>query len=359
MRATDDWSEMIPHNRPHILDCDRAAVDAVLSSGWIAQGPAVRALEDRFVDYFSGGAACAFSSGTAALFVALKALGAGPGSAVAVPSYSCSALLNAVHMIGAVPQVVDVRADDFCLDAQLVPRQAPTARYIVAVHTFGAPADIDGLQSPDRVVLEDCAQCLGGTAWGAPLGSRGAAAVFSFYATKVVTGGQGGLVWSGDPEVADRVRGYRQFDGCEHYEPRFNLQLSDIQAALAASQMQRLEAIRKRRSEIGRAYLAALPDGLSVQAGVTDSGRMLQRFVVVTPDASTREALRTRMAEADVDCRVPVERFELLHRYLRCDSANFPVAERLADTTLSLPMHLGLSDADVATVCEVLRGFRP
>ena len=350
---------MIPHNRPHILDCDRAAVHAVLSSGWIAQGPAVRALEDRFVEHFAGGAACAFSSGTAGLFVALKALGAGPGAVVAVPSYSCSALLNAVHMIGAVPQAVDVRPDNFCLDTQLVQRQAPTARYIVAVHIFGARADIEALQSPDRVVVEDCAQSLGGRTGGTPLGSRGAAAVFSFYATKVVTGGQGGLVWSGDPEVGDRIRSYRQFDGCEHYEPRFNLQMTDIQAALAASQMQRLEAIRERRSEIGRAYLAALPDGLAVQGGVADPGRMLQRFVLMTPDAATREALRTRMAEAQVDCRVPVERFELLHRYLRCDSADFPVAERLADTTLSLPLHLGLSDADVATVSDVLRRFRP
>jgi perosamine synthetase len=350
---------MIPHNRPHILDCDRAAVDAVLDSGWIAQGPAVRSLEDGFVEHFSGGAACAFSSGTAALFVALKALGVGPGAVVAVPSYSCSALLNAVHMIGATPQVVDVRPDDFCLDRPLVDLQAPTARYVVAVHIFGARADIEGLQSPGRVVVEDCAQSLGGRLRGTPLGSRGAAAVFSFYATKIITGGQGGLVWCGDTEVADRVRAYRQFDGCQHYEARFNLQMTDIQAALAASQMQRLEAIRERRGEIGRAYLAALPSGLAVQAGITDPGRMLQRFVVVAPDAVTREALRTGMAEADVDCRVPIEGFELLHRYLRCDSAEFPVAERLADTTLSLPLHLGLSDADVATVCEALRRFRP
>jgi perosamine synthetase len=350
---------MIPHNRPQILDCDRAAVDAVLSSGWIAQGPAVRTLEDHFVDYFAGGAACAFSSGTAALFVVLKALGAGPGEAVAVPSYSCSALLNAVHMTGAIPQVVDVRADDFCLDAQLVRRQAPAARFIVAVHIFGAPADVEALSSPDHVVLEDCCQSLGARPGGAPLGTRGAAAVFSFYATKVVTGGQGGLVWCRSADLADRVRSYRQFDGCEHYEPRFNLQMTDIQAALAASQMQRLEAIRERRSEIARAYLAALPRGLTVQAGISEPGRMVQRFVVRTQDVATREALRERMAEAGVDCRVPVERFELLHRYLRCDSGEFPVAERLADTTLSLPMHLGLSDADVATVCAALQGFRP
>lgn len=350
---------MIPHNQPHILASDRAAVDAVLSSGWIAQGPAVRSLEDRFVRYFAGGGACALSSGTAALFVALKALGAGPGSVVAVPSYSCSALLNAVFMTGAEPQVVDVRADSFCLDAQLVRQQAPTARFIVAVHTFGAPADIEALGALGQTVIEDCCQSFGGTVGDVPLGTRGAAAVFSFYATKVITAGQGGLVWSSSADVAARVRSYQQVDGREHYESRFNLQMTDIQAALAGSQMGRLETIRERRSYFGQVYLAALPQGLAAQAGVTDPGRMLHRFVVVTPDVATREALRARMVEAGVGCIVPVERFELLHRYLRLDAAAYPVAERLADTTLSLPMHLGLSDADVAVVCEVLRRFRP
>jgi perosamine synthetase len=350
---------MIAHNRPHILACDRAAVDAVLDSGWIAQGPAVARLEQEFVRHFGGGQAVALSSGTAALFVVLQALGAGVGSAVAVPSYSCSALLNAVLMTGAAPRIVDVRSDSFCLDAQSVRRQAPDARFIVAVHAFGARADVEGLRAADRVVVEDCCQSLGGTAGSVPLGTRGAAAAFSFYATKIVTAGQGGLVWSGSADLAERVRDYRQTDGRDHYEPRFNLQMTDMQAALAVSQMARLEAIRERRAAIGRAYLAALPHGLSAQAGIADPGRMVQRFVVLAPDAAARDALRARMTAAGVGCIVPVERFELLHRYLKLDPAEYPVAERLADTTLSLPIHLGLSDADVATVCEVLQGFRP
>jgi perosamine synthetase len=350
---------MIAHNRPHILAGDRAAVDAVLGSGWIAQGPAVERLEEVFVQHLGGGEAVALSSGTAALFVALDALGARAGSIVALPSYSCSALLNAVFMTGATPQIVDVRGDNFCLDAQATRRQAADARLIVAVHTFGAPADVDGLLAADRVVIEDCCQSLGGTAGGVALGTRGAAAVFSFYATKVVTAGQGGLVWSGSAEVTERVRNYRQADGREHYEPRFNLQMTDIQAALAVSQMSRLEAIRERRAAIAGAYLAALPHGLAAQRGITDPGRIVQRFVVVAPDAAVRDALRARMTAAGVGCIVPVERFELLHRYLELDPAEYPVAERLADTTLSLPMHLGLSDADVATVCAVLQGFRP
>jgi perosamine synthetase len=350
---------MIPHNRPLILPSDRAAVDAVLSSGWIAHGPAMRRLEERFVSHFAGGEACALSSGTAALFVALKALGAAPGDRVALPSYSCSALLNAVFMGGAVPEVVDVLPDTFCIDAQLMPRQAPAARFVVAVHTFGAPADVAALSAPGLTLIEDCCQCCCGHAAGVPLGSRGAAAVFSFYASKIVTGGQGGLIWSASTEVVARARSYRESDGAEHYEPRFNLQMTDIQAALADSQMQRLESIRARRAEIGRAYLAALPRGLAAQAGIVDPDRMVHRFVVLTPDLATREALRARMSAAAVGCIVPVERFELLHRCLRLDPAAYPVAERLADTTLSLPVHMGLSDGDVALVCDVLRRFAP
>jgi dTDP-4-amino-4,6-dideoxygalactose transaminase len=112
--------ELIPHNRPLITAADRAAVDAVLTSGWIAEGPAVQALEARMVRLYGGGGACAVSSGTAALFLALKALGAASDTIVAVPTYTCSALLNAVFMAGTTPRVVDVLPDSFCLDPDAV-----------------------------------------------------------------------------------------------------------------------------------------------------------------------------------------------------------------------------------------------
>ena len=350
---------MIPHNRTLISAEDRAAVDAVLAGGWIAQGPAVEALEARFVQHYGGGGACAVSSGTAALFLALKALGAGPGAVVAVPSYTCSALLNAVFMVGATPRVADVLPGTFCLDPGAVAAQAADARFVVAVHTYGAPADVGALKAQGRVVVEDCCQALGGRVSGLPSGGTGEAAVFSFYATKIVTGGQGGLVWSGEDAVAERVRDYRQFDGRESYEPRFNLQMTDLQAALVNSQMQRLEDIRERRAHIARAYLAALPKGLSTQAGLSESGRMVHRFVVVAPNRSVRDALREHLAAAGIKSIVPVEGFELLHRYLKLDPADYPFSERLADTTLSLPVHPGLSDTDVSVVCQTLCDWRP
>jgi dTDP-4-amino-4,6-dideoxygalactose transaminase len=183
--------------------------------------------------------------------------------------------------------------------------------------------------------------------------------VFSFYATKVITGGQGGLVWSHRRELAEAVEDYRQFDCRETYRPRFNFQMTDIQAALVESQLGRLEAIRARRQAMSNVYLSGLPSGLSVQSGLADRGRMPYRFVVIAADGAMRDALREHMARAGVACAVPLERHELLHRYLGLDPAAFPVAERLVDTTLSLPIHLCLSDAEVGHIATALNSFKP
>jgi len=346
---------LIPHNRPLITAEDSAAVDAVLASGWIAQGPAVQALETSMVQQYRSGGAVAVSSGTAALFLALKALGAVPGTTVAVPTYACSALLNAVFMAGAVARLVDVLPDTFCLDPDAVKSQAPDAGFVIAVHTFGAVAEVAALRGHGRIVIEDCCQSLGGMSGEEPLGAVGDAAVFSFYATKIITAGQGGLVWS--RTVSEKVRDYRQFDGRESYDPRFNFQLTDLQAALANSQLERLGRIRARRAAIAGAYLAALPKGLETQRDPCAAGRMAQRFVVVAPDQATRDRLLAHMTAAGVGCIVPIARFELLHRYLHLDPAAYPVAEQLSATTLSLPLHLCLSDADVAVISDALKRF--
>jgi len=348
---------LIPHNRPLITAEDRTAVDAVLSSGWIAQGPAVEALEASFVGLYCGGGACAVSSGTAALFLALKSLGAATGSIVAVPTYACSALLNAVYMVGAEPRVVDVLPDTFCLDPDALRAHAPDARFVIAVHTFGAAADVAALRADGQIVIEDCCQSLGGMQGDLPLGVVGDAAIFSFYATKLITGGQGGLVWS--RTVSEKVRDYRQFDGRETYDPRFNFQLTDLQAALANSQLQRLDVIRERRAAIVGVYLAALPKILKSQRDLRAPGRMAQRCVVVAPNRTVRDQLARHMKAAGLECIVPVERFELLHRYLGLDPAEYPAAEKLSDTTLSLPLHLCLSDTDVARISDALAQFNP
>jgi perosamine synthetase len=260
-------------------------------------------------------------------------------------------------MAGAIPRVVDVLPDTFCLDPDAVRVHAPDARFVIAVHTFGAVADVPALRADGRIVIEDCCQSLGGMLGDLPLGAAGEAAVHSFSATKIITGGQGGLVWS--RTVSEKVRDYREFDGREKYARRFNFQLSDLQAALANSQLERLDLIRARRAAIAGAYLAALPKSLKTQRDPCAPGRMAHRFVVLAPDQEVRDRLYAHMTAAGVSCIVPVQRFELLHRYLCLDSADYPAAERLSDTTLSMPMHLCLSGADVAAISDALAKFTP
>ncbi len=350
---------MIPHNTPLIKDEDREAVDSVLRSGWVAQGSQVNTLEANYVSYFDGGVACAVSSGTAALFLSLKGLGVGKGSKVAVPTYACSALLNAVFMAGAMPSVVDILPDSFCLDPVALGQQAADASCVIPVHCYGEPANISAMLQPGRKLIEDCCHSLGGSDANDLIGRTGDIAVFSFYATKIITGGQGGLIWANDPILAAKIHDYRQFDCREDYVPRFNLQMTDIQAALINSQMRRLKAIKARRQLIAKSYLAALPEGLKVQSGITDVGRMIYRFVVVTPDLATRDALHRHMQNAGVSSVIPINRYELLHRYLKLDPNHYPVAENLVETTLSLPIYPGLTEAQVAQVQGALMKFRP
>jgi len=341
----------IAHNRPLITSQDQAAVQAVLQSGWIAEGPAVHALEKSFCALNGGGAATAVSSGTAALFLALHGLDIGVGHKVAVPTYACSALLNAVKMTGGEPVLVDVRPDDFTIDADALANLQVDAA--IAVHTFGASADVAALQAHTPVVIEDCCQSLGGGQ-----GKLGAAAIYSFYATKVITGGQGGLVWDAQGRVAERARDYREFDCRKSYVPRFNYQLTDIQAAMVNSQFARLDTIRERRQTIHARYTEAastmLVAGWGVQAGVAAAEHLPYRFVLIAPDEPARDALQRAMGEAGVQTIVPVERFELLHNYLELTPEQFPVAERLARTTLSIPLYPGLSDDKIDHVCRAL-----
>lgn len=346
-------ADTIQHNRPLITESDRAAVDAVLASGWIAEGAEVRGLENDFVRHLGGGDACAVSSGTAALFLALRGLGIGRGNRVAVPSYSCSALLNAVYMADASPWVVDVRDDDFTIDLEGLGFDPEDVRAAIAVHCFGATANVKGLKQRGLTVIEDCCQSLGG-----PQGRVGDAAIFSFYATKILTGGQGGLIWDRTGAVADWARDYREFDRRKTYVTRFNLQMTDVSAALVRSQFRRLNAIRERRRWIWTAYLDALPKGFTVQGGLGDKTTLPFRFVVRAPDGDERDTLSAHLANYRVSAIVPVERFELLHRYLDLDPEAFPKAEALAETTLSLPLYPDLRGAEVDRVVEALNAYR-
>ncbi len=350
---------MIAHNRPLISQQEADRVTGVLLSGFIGQGERVEALEAAFRQLYGGGEACACSSGTAGLYLALKGLGIRQGDPVAVPAYACSALLNAVYMAGGKPVVVDVREDDFTIHAGSLQKQAPEARAVIAVHTFGARADVSSLKDGVPLVIQDCCQSLGGVLEnGAPVGVEGDAAVFSFYATKIITCGHGGLVWDPVGRAASWGRDFCHFDYRKTYRPRFNFLLTDFQAEMALCQLSRLEHIRSRRQEVALRYLEALSPELSFQKGLQDPGRMVYRFVLVFPESRSRDEAARYLLEKGIKGIVPLEYWELLHRYLKLDPVQYPNAEKIAATTLSIPLYPALSDEEVGYICKVLKEVR-
>jgi len=348
---------MIAHNSPWITEEDIFSVERTLRTGWVAPGPEVKILEGNFKNFYGGGHATALSSGTASLFLALRALGARQGVEVALPTYACSALLNAIHMAGATPKVIDVTPDAFVLDIELLKQKAPNAEIVIAVHTYGAKVDVDGLKNLNLKVIEDCCQSLGGFENNQPLGCEGDISVFSFYATKIITGGHGGLVWSRNSEYIGEIIDYREFDCREKYYPRFNFQLTDIQAAMVNSQFKRLPEILSRRNNIAKLYIDSLPESLSVQSGLVQTGRMAYRFVVKSLERKGRDSLQEHLEKSGISTIVPVSRQELLHNYLGLDCGEFPVAEKLVDTTLSLPIYPAMEEKEIAYICKKLREF--
>lgn len=353
---THEVSLPIAHNRPMITDKDRAAVDAVLRSNWIAQGEQVSALEQDFVDLFGSGQACANASGTASLLLALHGARITTGDAVVVPTYACTALLNAIYMVGANPVVVDVKPDDFTINPvslqMLTPRIKPAA--VIAVHTFGARADIAALREWSDYIVEDCCQSLGTTFDGAYFHPCSTASVFSFYATKVITGGQGGLLWSRNDDIVALAKEYREPHWGMNLSPRFNIQMTDMQAALVRSQLSRLFRIIERRRHIASRYLEAAQPHFLMGIEDIDHDRLYYRFVLRTPSEAHTEKLEQFFLDRGITVSRLFQPHELLHRYLQLDRRAFSEAERIAVTTLSLPIYSAMTEAELDYVCSAI-----
>lgn len=345
----------IRHNAPFLGDDEAALVTDVIKSGLIAQGSTVEEFERAFCRYMgTAGSSCAVSSGTSALFLALYALGVGRGDEVIMPTYVCSALLNAVYMLRATPVPVDVDGADF----NISPKEARKAvskrtKTIIVPHIYGVPADMAGLKKLGVPIIEDCAQAMGSECAGKKAGTIGDVSVFSFFATKLMTTGHGGMVFSKNKGLIEKVRDYRQFDCRKRYYPRFNFQMTDMQAALGIRQLEKLSSFLKRREAIALKYIKALKGkDIGFQEARPGDRRVYYRFVLVRDRVGM---IRKAMDRVHVRTIVPVEGWELLHRYLKMDLRRFPVAEMIAASTVSIPVYPALKDGEVDDIVGVLR----
>ena len=244
-------SEFIPPAKPIIGDEEREAVDRVLRSGMVAQGPEVAAFEREFSEHFvPGRPSVAVNSGTSGLHLGLLASGVGPGDEVIVPSFTFAATGNSVALTGATPVFVDIEPDTFTLDPEAVAAAiTPKTKGIMPVHLYGHPArmrELEALAAARGLLLfEDAAQAHGAALDGRPVGSFGEFAMFSLYPTKNMTSGEGGMITAANDQVARRARLLRNQGMERQYENEligFNARMTDIHAAIGRVQLTKVDA---------------------------------------------------------------------------------------------------------------------
>jgi dTDP-4-amino-4,6-dideoxygalactose transaminase len=249
--------------------------------------------------------------------LALLGLGIGPGDEVMLPSYVCVAPLHAIEYVGATARLADIDPHTFNMDpADVRRRLTRSTRAIIVPHMFGRPADLDNLMAIGLPIVEDCAQALGASLAGHPAGSMGHIAVLSFYATKLLTTGEGGMVLSRDRRVLSRIRDLRDYDERTVHRTRHNYKLTDMQAALGRSQFRRLPAMLRRRRTIAREYCRRWND-LPLRLP-TENARTTHAFhrFVISLQASPTAAART-LAALGVTARRPI--FRPIHTTLGLD----------------------------------------
>jgi perosamine synthetase len=346
---------MIPIARPLIGDDEQKAVMEVMSSGQVAQGPKVREFEAKFAELCGAEHGIATTSGTSALHVALMANDIGPGDEVITSPFSFIASANCALFVGAKPVFVDIEEDYFTLDPEKIREKiTPRTRAIEPIHLYGQACDMAAIVEIAReynlVIIEDACQAHGAKFDGKPVGSFGTAC-FSFYPTKNITTGEGGMITTNDAEVAEKARLLRDHGSPVRYQHEtlgYNLRMNDMQAAIGLTQLPKLAGWNKKRQENAE----FLTRELSKVAGVVpppvrDNGEHVfhQYTIRVSNRDEAAEKLREQGVGVGVHYPLPIHKQPYYQKLGFQDS--LPVSEAASREVLSLPVHPSLSQADL------------
>lgn len=376
----------LPFARPDIGEAEIAAVAAAMRSGWVTTGPQARAFEEEFAAFIGGGVqAVAVNSATAGLHLALEALGIGAGDEVIVPSLTFTATAEVARYLGADVRLVDVDARTLCMDAAAVEAAiTPRTRAMLPVHYGGLACDMAALhvlaERHGLHVVEDAAHALPTTSGGQRIGSLAgsSAAVFSFYANKTMTTGEGGMAVVRDAKLAARMRVMR-LHGIDrdafarftsrtpawYYEvvaPGFKYNMTDVAAALGRVQLQRVEAMAQRRAALAARYLDELRDlplTLPAAAPVGEAHAWHLFVLRLTDEARIgRDDLIDALARRGVGCSVhyvPLHRQPYWRDRYALRPEQFPQAEAAWQRMLSIPLFSAMSDEEQGRVIAALR----
>lgn len=350
---------MIPAARPEIGDEERAAVDRVMRTGMLAQGPEVAAFETEFSEIVNGAHSVAVNSGTSALHMAFIAAGVGPGDEVIVPSFSFAATANSVALSGATPVFVDIELDHFNIDPAAVEAAITTrTKAIMPVHLYGHPANLVALKAiaekHDLLLFEDAAQAHAASVDGVPVGAWGIAGSFSFYPTKNMTSGEGGMITTPSDEVARMARVLRNQGMERRYENEvvgFNTRMTDIHAAIGRVQLTKLAGWTAKRQE-NAAFLNGNLQGVVTPPTASGAVHVFHQYTVRVVDHDRdrfAEELSARGVGTGVYYPTPIHRLPSFKLDL-----DLPATETAASQALSLPIYPSLSQDELGAIVEAV-----
>ena len=356
-------TEFIPPAKPIIGDEEREAVDRVLRSGMLAQGPEVKAFEEEFSEHFGLDRACvAVNSGTSGLHLGLLSSGIKAGDEVIVPSFTFAATANSVALTGATPVFADIAADDFTLDPASVEASiTDKTRGIMPVHLYGHPAKMDALRAiadkHDLMLFEDAAQAHGASLNGTPVGAFGEFAAFSLYPTKNMTSGEGGIVSVANAEIERNVRLYRNQGMLQQYHNEvvgLNNRMTDIHAAIGRVQLTKVGGWTQQRQS-NAAFLSANLQGVVVPPVAEGAVHVYHQYTVRV--AEDRDGFSKALKEqynvgSGMFYPVPNHRLQPFQ-----SPVDLPETERAAKECLSLPVHPSLSQGDLERIVEAVNAL--
>jgi len=363
--------EEVPLARPVLGEAEEAAVIEVLRSRHLSLGPRVPAFEQAFAARLGVAHACAVSSGTAGLHLALRAAGVGEGDEVVTSPFSFVASANAPVFERARPVFADIDPRTLNLDPAAA-AAAITSRTtaLLPVHIFGYPADLPAFEALGLPIVEDACEALGAVhADGTAVGARGHPAVFGFYANKQLTTGEGGMVTASDPDVKARIDSERNqgraldMDWLDHDRLGFNYRLGDIACAIGLAQLDRLDDMLAGRARAAAGYREALAgiEGLELPCEDSDGDRRgWFVFVVQLPRGTDRDATIEALRERGVHSKPYLPAIHLMTYYRETfghREGEFPVCEDVAARSVALPFFPELTDGQIERVAVALRGF--
>jgi dTDP-4-amino-4,6-dideoxygalactose transaminase len=375
-------NNFLPYCLPSVGEEEIAEVVATIRAGWLTTGPKVKQFEEGFANYVGARHAIAVNSCTAALHVALRALDIGPGDEVIVPTMTFCSTANVVVHLGAKPVLVDI-SENFHITIEGIEKAiTPRTRAIIPVHYAGQACDMDEIcalaDSLGISIIEDAAHAAGAEYHGRKIGTHGRAVAFSFYATKNMTTGEGGMITTNDNRLAERMRplvlhgmnkdAWKRYTevGSWYYEiceAGYKYNMTDIQAALGIHQLSRLDAFNRRRQDIAGQYqqaFAEMPE-LRLPRLLPDRNHVFYHYplhIVENRLAIDRAQFIQELNAARIGASVhfiPVHKHPFYQREYNYQPSDFPVAEQIYAGLFSIPLYPKMSDQDVADVINAVR----